>query len=293
MMHIDKILNNNVIITKDNGIEQVIMGRGIAFKRRIGDNIDESRIEKVFRLSNDNEMARFESLLSNLSLEVIEVADEIFHFAEVSLQKSLNELVYIAIVDHLSTALERQRQGIRMSNFLLWDIKRFFPREFEIGMKGVQMINERLNVDFGEEEAGFLTFHLLDGEMEVGVDEVSRLTVIMQEIMNLLKYYFHTEFDENSSYFSRFSTHLKYFAQQVVQNNEKTPQPTQVDDDLFHMVKKKYPVAYEAVEMIAKFLLERYTYRVSHGEKAFLTIHIMRILPNAADESSKRCCSKT
>ncbi len=36
-MLINKILNNNVVIVKDNkGKEKIVMGRGIAFKKRIG-----------------------------------------------------------------------------------------------------------------------------------------------------------------------------------------------------------------------------------------------------------------
>ena len=44
------------------------------------------------------------------------------------------------------TALERKKQGIAIKNLLLWDIKRFFPEEYEVGvnaLKMVQMIRQR------------------------------------------------------------------------------------------------------------------------------------------------------
>ena len=47
-MKIAKILNNNVVITlNDHQEETVVMGRGIGFKKKAGDSIDESLIEKI------------------------------------------------------------------------------------------------------------------------------------------------------------------------------------------------------------------------------------------------------
>ena len=39
-MTIDKVLNNNVVIARDeNGAEAVLMGRGLAFGRRAGEPV--------------------------------------------------------------------------------------------------------------------------------------------------------------------------------------------------------------------------------------------------------------
>ncbi|MEJ7220101.1 CAT RNA binding domain-containing protein [Staphylococcus gallinarum] len=47
-MKITKILNNNVIISKINHEERIIMGKGIAFGKCNGDLIEKDKIEKVF-----------------------------------------------------------------------------------------------------------------------------------------------------------------------------------------------------------------------------------------------------
>ena len=52
-MIINKVLNNNVVtIINQNSEEAVVMGRGIAFQKKKGDEIDESRVEKIFVLKN-------------------------------------------------------------------------------------------------------------------------------------------------------------------------------------------------------------------------------------------------
>ena len=50
-MKIFKVINNNIVITLDqNNQEIILIGRGLVFKQRPGNNIDENLIENVFLL---------------------------------------------------------------------------------------------------------------------------------------------------------------------------------------------------------------------------------------------------
>ena len=52
-MIIEKVLNNNVVVTRSEaGVETVIMGRGLAFGKSAGDPVDASRIEKTFTITD-------------------------------------------------------------------------------------------------------------------------------------------------------------------------------------------------------------------------------------------------
>lgn len=54
-MIIKQIFNNNIVSTVDDkNQELLILGRGIGFKFKVGDEIDEERIEKVFRLQDSS-----------------------------------------------------------------------------------------------------------------------------------------------------------------------------------------------------------------------------------------------
>ena len=47
-MKIFKVINNNIVITLDqNNQEIILMGRGLGFKQRPGNNIDENLIEDL------------------------------------------------------------------------------------------------------------------------------------------------------------------------------------------------------------------------------------------------------
>ncbi len=81
-MKIAKILNNNVVVVQDErGREQVVMGRGLAFQKRVGDALDTALIEKVFALQSDELVQRLGELLSQIPLEVMTTCDRIIGLA--------------------------------------------------------------------------------------------------------------------------------------------------------------------------------------------------------------------
>ena len=48
-MIIQKVINNNVVSTFDsNGKEVILMGKGIGFRKKTGDELDKTKIEKIF-----------------------------------------------------------------------------------------------------------------------------------------------------------------------------------------------------------------------------------------------------
>ncbi len=53
------------------------MGRGLAFQKRPGDVLDDSKIEKVFALQSDELVGRLGELLSQIPLEVMTTCDRI------------------------------------------------------------------------------------------------------------------------------------------------------------------------------------------------------------------------
>ena len=69
-MKISKVINNNVLSAFDeNGQEVVLMGRGLGFKAKTGDDIDESRVQKVFCIENSALSRQFQEMISNIPME--------------------------------------------------------------------------------------------------------------------------------------------------------------------------------------------------------------------------------
>ena len=82
-MIINKVLNNNVVtIISENSEEAVVMGRGIAFQKKKGDEIDESKIEKIFVLENKSINEKLLTLVNDIPAKYLEVAENIIKYAE-------------------------------------------------------------------------------------------------------------------------------------------------------------------------------------------------------------------
>lgn len=276
-MIIHRILNNNVVIILDkDGKECVVCGKGIAFKKKIGDSIDSKQVNKVFILKDQSMNEKFKQLLLNIPIEHVKMADEIINLAEGRLGKKLNDSLIISLSDHLYTAIARYSDGIAIKNAMLWDIKRFYEDEFEIGMNALDIIEELFNVRLPDDEAGFIALHIVNAYMdESNMDQIIDITRIMQEISNIVKYYFRIEFDTNSVYYYRFITHLKFFAQRLVLRKSLDDESS---DELLDVVKEKYNTSYKCVGKISNYIKSKYNYELSNEEQLYLTIHIERMI---------------
>lgn len=274
-MKIDKILNNNVVIViDDDHNEAIVMGRGLGFQKKKGDIVDAKLIEKRFSPDlTDNISQRMIDLLSEIPTEVITTAEIIINYAKTELNSTLQNSIYIALIDHINFAIERHKQGFDLPNNLLWEIKQFYPAEYKIGCYAVEKITQRLGVNLPEDEVGFIAFHFVNAQLNDTMTTIYSMTKIMREILNIVKYHFKFEYDENSYAYQRIITHLKFFAQRILNNNFITSK----DQALFSLVKQQYPETFKCVEKINTHLTQYYTHPLTDEEQLYLIIHIERL----------------
>lgn len=276
VMKIEKALNNNVAIIIDGGEEKIVMGKGIAFSKHKGDEISADAINKTFVLSSPDSLNQFAQLLKDIPYEYVTLAQEIIAFAKTTLGKKLDEKINIDLTDHIYTAVKRLKDGIVIKNALLWDIQRFYQDEYTIGTYALDVIEKKFGVRLPDDEAGFIALHIVNAELSEGnLEDIYAITQIMQEIMNIIRRTFNKDFDQQNVYYYRFMTHLRFFAQRLI---NKTTYQDEDDMDLFEMIKKKYPSSYKCTERIKEFVKNRYHYDISGEEEMYLTIHIERLV---------------
>lgn len=215
-MLIRKILNNNVVITYDaNGKELVVMGKGIAYGKKDGDDIDSKKITKKFILSSMEYPDRLIDIFSSISPECIELCADIIQYAKQKLSSELDDSLYISLLDHISTSIERYNDGVTLKNKLLWEIKHFYKNEYEIGLYGIVMIEKKYGLSMLEDEAGFIALHIISAELSNDIQDIYEITGFIQAIVNIAKYHFMCDFDTDSFQYYRFITHLKFFAHRL------------------------------------------------------------------------------
>lgn len=276
-MIIKRILTNNaVVIDDENQQEKIVCGKGIAFKKRPGMEIDEMSINQTFILEGGGEYSRFEQLLKDVPLEYLELSSEIINMAKLEFAKKFKDNVIITLSDHLYVAIKRCREGMTISNPLLWDIKNFYEIEYDIGLRALELIKNKFHIQLPDDEAGFIALHIVNVELdEDNMDHIFQVTKVIQEITTIVKYHFHAEFDTSNVYYYRFITHLKFFALRLLKDNQFNEDE---ENELLDVVKDKYCTSYECVLKIKDFLEKKYKYTLQEDEIVYLTIHVHRVV---------------
>ncbi|MDL4840972.1 BglG family transcription antiterminator LicT [Aquibacillus rhizosphaerae] len=276
-MEIKKVFNNNVVLTEnDQQQEMVVMGKGLAFQKKAGQPIDLDKVEKKFVLEDQGLSDKLADLLVETPEEYLELAYRILDYAKSQLSYKIDEYLYVALTDHLHFAVSRQKEGIELKNPLVWEIRKYYKEEFRVALKALDIIEEETGVRFPEDEAGLIALHLLNSQLTgENMDAAVQVTKMVNNILNIVKYHFDMNLDENSINYERFLTHLRFFAMRFVRKEKE--QESNTDEFLFEQVKKKYEQAYLCSEKIAKYIAKKYKWTISNDEKIYLTLHIHRV----------------
>ena len=165
-MKIEKVLNNNVVVALDeNGAETVLMGRGLGFGRRAGDEAPPDKVEKRFTLHSDQLSDRFQQLITSIPLPHFLMSERIINHAKIALGKELSDSIYVTLPDHISAAVNRYKEGIVLPNPLLWDIRQLYKDEFRVGLKANEIVKEETGVEFTDDEAAFIALHFVNAQL--------------------------------------------------------------------------------------------------------------------------------
>ena len=273
-MQIIKVINNNVISSEDDkGKEIVVMGKGIGFGKKAGEEIDETKIEKVFSLP-DESTSQFMQVVKDMPYEYIRTAELVIAYARETLGYHLNKNIYVTLTDHLGYAIERKRQGIVVANELFWEMKKFYNAEFQVGLKALDIVKQELDVELPEDEAGFIAMHLVNAQMGGQMNQSRNMPAMIKDILNIVRYTFQVELDEKSLSYERFVTHLRFFVQRVISREDSERN----DEEFDQLIADRFPHSYECAQKIKSYMKKKLDYEVSDVEISYLAVHIHRVI---------------
>ncbi|MBM7345233.1 beta-glucoside operon transcriptional antiterminator [Pantoea coffeiphila] len=280
-MTVVKVLNNSLVLASTPGHEDVIvMGKGLGFSSRPGDVLDPQKIEKIYAVQNSQAARDYLRVIENSPEYLPPLVQSLIDQANVGLNGRLSEQLFFTLMDHLSFAIERFHKGIAIQNRLLFEVKRFYPREFALAQQAVNTLNQRLSITLPEEEAGNIAFHLVNGQTDVLNMESTLLSVkMLKDIFNIIKYHFRVEIDRDSLNYQRFLTHLQFFIQRMIERRQIATK----DDFIFEQVRGEYPDHYRASQLIAEYVLNLLQVTLTSDELLYLMIHLVRVVPPAGE----------
>ena len=276
-MIINKVINNNVLSTHDeNNREIVLMGKGIGFQKKVGDEVAEDKIEKKFVLDSEDEVGKFSELIEMITHNYLNLSVDIISYAQQVMSKRLSPSIYISLTDHINFLLERSTKGELFENPLFNEIKSFYPSEYLVGEKALELIESEAGIKLPQDEAASIALHFVIAEYNMGMSDTVNATTMIRECISIVEKELGIKLDELGLHCSRFITHLKFFAQRMFAGELLDNQ----DQEFLDMIINKYPKEYDISEKISQFVQSKYGYDIPKEEKVYLAVYIKRIQPH-------------
>lgn len=282
-MKIIKIINNNIVQSINAQEKEVIlMGKALGFKRKVGETIDDSQIEKIYVLNKKNDEKEILDLLANIDFSHIQVVNKIVDYAEKMTGRDLTSSIYISLLDHIHFAIERLHNNQMFKNQLHQEIKRFYPLEYKIGTIALEIIKDNLKIELPIDEASFIAMHILNSQLnENYVENTQTMTDIIQKTLEIAENTLNVKFDDNSINYDRLITHLKFFSYRLI-NGEILKS---VDHKVFKVIKDQYSLAFKVSNKVKQYIKMNYGKEINDAELMYLTIHLNTFINRNKEKS--------
>lgn len=280
-MIIRKVLNNNLLLVEENGREQIAMGRGLRFSYKVGDTLKESDVEKIYTLKDEKNTRDYIRLLEDAPAEYAGTIQNAIELAQQKMNGRLNEQIFITLFDHLIYALERYKKGIVLRNRMLWEIQKFYPKEYLAGTQILEYINQELNLELPDAEAGNIAFHLVNAQIdksenEAGLQNGMLMVKMLKDIFQIVQLYYRKQVDEDSINYSRFVVHMQFFLQRLLEDKMLE----NGDCSIYASVAAEQQNASGCVGQIRKYVRNLLGKEIPREEQTYLIVHIARVMEN-------------
>ncbi|MCD8381235.1 MAG: PRD domain-containing protein [Lachnospiraceae bacterium] len=276
MPRITKVLNSSVVLAADKpgGQEYIVLQKGVGYGRKPGQEIEVLKEGRVFLPASGADYNQLLELLEKIPAVYPEITREIILYAQEQMHTSLNEHIYLALTDHLHFAVERYRKHIEIVNRVLWELKTFYPKEYEIGLYALDLVEKRLGVRLPDAEAANVAFHIVNAQKENEQYDAMRAAKLIGRVQTIITYYMNCQPDKTSLHYSRFVSHMQYFAERLFSDKLLSSE----DDFLYHQMREAYPRALSCAERVRTLIRQEYQKELPNEEVAYLTIHIQRLI---------------
>lgn len=272
---VDRIVGNNVILTTDpaNSTEFVLFGKGLGFSAKGQEWIDlsDSRIEKRYRLDEEQPGHQFEELVENIDPEVMLISENIIDKVKDCFGAPVQPKVYFALPNHIQFALYRLRNGMDITNPFLYETEINFPLEYQLAAEAAQMIGERFDLTVPKDEIGFLALHVHSCVVTVSVGQLVKATALLNKVVEHVEASQGIELRRTSHEHTRLILHLRAAIERLLTGKH-------VSNPLTEELRTCYPETFALAQSIADMIQAEIGVEVPDDEIGYITLHLYRML---------------
>lgn len=275
-MEVVRVFNNNVVLARrDAGEEVVLTGRGLGFQCVVGQQVDESKVVRVFVSEDGRDADNFGALVAAVPPEHLLLADEALELARTEMGIVLGSTTVVGLADHLSFAIKRQQQRLDIQYPMRGEVAHLYPKEFEVAQGIVAFVNARIASPLPQEEAVPIALHLVNAGFASGdLSFTYQMTDVFEQLFKVLEQTHGRPLDRDSVNAARFITHLRYFFVRARTGRQLSEGAT----PLSLAIRDAYPAAFAAALKLQAVLELRLEEALTDDEVTYLTLHVARML---------------
>ena len=256
-------------ISDENNQECLVMGKGVAFGKKVGQTVPVTAEAKVYSLKEMTERGEAKDILKSVSPLCLEFANEVLNQAEQEFGK-VDRTILFTMADHLDFAIRRVQNGEQISNPLTDDIKVLFYSEFKVAEVLKKILKERMDIEIDEHEVGYVALHIHSalGDEKVSVAMQTARTV--RECIAMIEMATGRKIDVISLSYNRMMNHIKYMVARAMTGED-------LRINMNEYIESKFPEAYMTAKKVCDMLGKSIGKELDEMEIGYLAMHIERI----------------
>ncbi|MGP9536475.1 PRD domain-containing protein [Brachybacterium sp. AOP43-C2-M15] len=274
-MKVLRVLNNNVVLSRDDSGQGVILtGRGIGFRAQVGQEVDPARIVQVFVPADGRDPDHLAETFAMIDQEVLRAVVIALRETGIEGRESARPTLAIAVADHVSGALERLRGGIDIEYPLRAEVQTLYGEEYDRARALLREINRLVDPELPEHEATALALHLVNAGFATGdLSFTYTMTGVIQQMLTIVGERFGITLERRSMAAARFITHVRYMFVRIQQHRQLAGEQSVISTT----IRQSYPEATRTAEQLAVIVRLRMGEDLTHDEIAYLALHVARM----------------
>ncbi|MDO5685590.1 PRD domain-containing protein [Bifidobacterium boum] len=274
-MDILRVFNNNVVLARDGDQEVILTGRGLGFKAKPGQRVDDTKVVRKFVPSDGRDPDHVAELIADIPPETIRLVTEAM--ARVGLGKQAEEspTLVMALADHVVGALRRAKRGMTVEYPLDAEVRSLYAEEYVQGEALVSALNAKLNGVLPRSEAVAFALHMVNAGFSNGdLSYTYTMTGVIQQMLAIIEHTYHVSLGQHNVSVGRFITHLRYLFVRIYQGRQLDSEP----EPIVEAIRQSYPDEVRCAKKIAEVVELRLGSSLTPAEIAYLALHVARVV---------------
>ena len=269
---ITKILNHNSFmgIESKNDQECLIMGKGVAFGKKVGQTVSITGDARVYSLKELTDRGEARDIIKSVSPLCLELANEVLNQAEKEFGK-VDRSILFTMADHLDFAVRRIQNGEQISNPLTDDIRIMFYKEYKVAGCIRDLLKEKLGIRIDEHEIGYIALHVHAAIVDENVSQAMEIARTVRECICMVEEETGKSIDVMSLSYNRLMNHVRYMVARAI-HGEKLKM------SLNDYMSVKFPGPYMTAEKICRKMEKSLKLPIPDIEIGYLAMHLERMM---------------